>query len=145
MSTNFEMDTISVLAREDLIGRVFIINKFPEVTLSYTDYQNNLCGSNYNSNIKCFWEGDLSIAFYVNGVYININDHDKRNNKFHIVLIGRYQYIFQGLGSIVYNKSRNETYLQFMVIKRDIEDKSSMQIGPWETISAEKLYGIVPL
>lgn len=100
--------------RDDLVGEKINIFGFPELDITYVSYQNNLCESNYNPDVRCFWEGDLSVDLLVNGKLITINDHDQKKGDINRV----NNFIFQGIGNEVKNGSRDETYLKFKITKR---------------------------
>lgn len=100
-----------LLARDDMIYKSIDIEEFPELDIIYMGYRNSLCPSRYNSDIRCFWEGDLEIYLLVNGKLITINDHDKRKLEMNNV----DGYIFEGIGVKVINRSRDQTYLEFQI------------------------------
>jgi hypothetical protein len=96
-----------------MIGQNVVFQEYPNLNGQYLNYNNSICPSRYNSNIKCFWEGDLSITLIFNGKEITINDHDYKSGKFSIV----NDYIIQGLRSVINNKSEEETFLEFRITK----------------------------
>lgn len=134
----------ALIARDDQIGQWIKFQKFPELNMKYLGYENNLCHSNYSSAM-CVWEGDLNITISVNGKTITINDHDSRREKVNIIISNGFQYIFQGLRPHVENRSRDQTYLVFRIIKVPEHWHSPIQVGPWETLSTKTLYNINPV
>lgn len=95
----------------DMIGKELEFEAFPELKGTYIEFRNSLCPSQYDSSIVCFWEGDLEAKLLLNGKEISVNDHDYKRTKFSIV----DNYIIRGLGPIVINRSKDETYLKFSI------------------------------
>ncbi len=112
---------LKLLARDDVIDENIKFPDFPELRIKYLYYKNNLCPSNY-SDAKQIWEGDLSITLLVNDKIITINNHDKRQNNANNVKTSSSKYIFQGISYFILNKSREETYLNFTIIKIGTSD-----------------------
>jgi|SRR5579863_6384158 hypothetical protein len=98
-------------AHDEMIGQQLFFDAYPNLTGTYISFRNSLCPSRYDSSIRCFWEGDLEVVVKLNGKEITINDHDfKRGNRSIVD-----NYIIQGLAAVVENRSRDETYLKFLI------------------------------
>lgn len=105
---------------ESMNGQTFRLRTFPELELTYLEGKNALCPS----NVRCFWEGDLTLKLRVNGEEIVLNDHDRRRKKESVVETDQYRYIFQGVSSSVENGSQDETYLIFTVERCPLVQRS---------------------
>jgi hypothetical protein len=113
MNQSFEY---ALLAHNKLDGQKISFKRLPELDVQYIGSDNNLCRSLYMDD-KCSKEGHLSIFLLVNGEAIEINDHDRFNKKTNTVYVGDHKYLFQGVNSMVENRSRHQTYLIFHVVK----------------------------
>lgn len=100
-------------ANVDMVDKEISFEAYPDLQGKYIKYNNNLCPSRYDSKIMCFWEGDLSITLVLNDKEITINDHDAKNGRFSVV----DNYIIQGLRTVINNRSREETFLEFKISK----------------------------
>ena len=100
------------------------------VTVKLVSESNQLCPSNYNTGIVCFWEGLLSIQIEVGSKILRITDHDSHPNtithgknaadpQWISFSIGPTIYRIVGTGSRVANGSRDQTYLQYRITRSD--------------------------
>ena len=105
-----------ILARRDQIGNRLELDHFPELQIEYTNFENNL-SLHYYANVKGGRESELKITFIVNNQPITITSQDRKRGKIHVVWIGTYHYIFQGLYAFVQAKSRERTFMVFRVLK----------------------------
>lgn len=96
---------------------------FENLTIEYLDSENNLCPSIYDPNIRCFWEGDLSLTLKVNSKKIILNDHDSRKGIFHTV----DGYRLFGLRPFIKN---SETYMVFGISTEPVESDESVESIP---------------
>ena len=100
------------------------------VTGKLVSESNQLCPSNYNPGIVCFWEGLVSIQIEVGSKIFRITDHDSRPNpithgkdavdpQWISFCVGPIIYRIVGTGSRVANESRDQTYLQYRITRSD--------------------------
>lgn len=89
------------------------------LVVTLTKEANNLCASNYNPDIRCVWEGLLSIEFEVAGKMFKISDHDLRENgsSWSTFDLDSETYWIAGTGSYVEEQSRDHTYLKYRITK----------------------------
>ena len=113
MNQSFEY---ALLAHDKLGGQKISFKRLPELDIQYIGQDNHLCKSLYVDD-KCTTEGHLTVYLLVNGEAVEIDDHDRINNKTNTVYVGEHKYLFQGVNSMVENRSRDQTYLIFHVIK----------------------------
>lgn len=107
------MTFYSIKIHNNTIGSSFTIEN---LNFKILESDNGLCPSNYNPEIRCFWEGDLHLKLIINDLYIiDINDHDKRNNKLSEINIRNKNYKFQGIKAEVQNMDKDSTYLIFSI------------------------------
>lgn len=95
-------------------GKPVRLQEFPSLELIYVDERISLCPSHYGKEIRCFWEGDVSVTLQKKGeqgARIVMNDHDAKHS-YRTILDG---YEFQGQSVRVDNQSPNEVYLLFTV------------------------------
>ena len=102
-------------------GKHLKLRNFPELNIEYLSHHNSLCPSHYCEG-TCTHEGDLSITLFVNGQLVTICNRDRHHKEVHKVCVGDFDYMFQGVGAFVDNKSKALTYLVFQVVKTQKSD-----------------------
>jgi hypothetical protein len=135
-----EVVTYSLPTRDDQINESFYIPEFPELNIKYISYENKLCGSRYNSRMKCFWGGYLEITLLVNDKVITIDSRDRGQFTSNSVYNNSYRYMFRGISSEVNNQSRLETYLIFQVARVPSGWKGEISDDIWESSPDEVVY-----
>jgi predicted secreted protein len=130
MCESFEYE---VKISKQLDGQALKLKNFPELMITYVKGENHLCPSNYRDTV-CFWEGDITLTLEVNGRPVTLNDHDKRKNNESRLETDKYKYSLQGIGPLVENRSREETYLIFSVERCPIEQIKSYRLGELFTV-----------
>jgi hypothetical protein len=124
INTQYEYE---LLAHDQCIGQYIKLPEFPELDIKYLGYRNNLCEGIYSNN-NCVWVGILEISLLINGTVITINNQDNKWSKIHKINVNGYSYYFQGLKNIIENQSRDQTYLEFGMIKIPNDWNGSIQI-----------------
>ena len=100
-------------ANDFMVDKDLEFEAYPDLKGKFIAFNNNICPSQYDSSIKCFWEGDLSVTLILNGKEIKVNDHDSRKGTISIV----NNYVIQGESVVIQNKSCDDTYLKFKISK----------------------------
>lgn len=91
-------------------------NEFPDLDIIYVEAKNNLCPS-YYSSAKCFWAGNLTIIFRINGKNYIITSNMKEK-----INVGEYN--IKGINQFVIDKSKDKTYIVISIEKCKEKSKS---------------------
>jgi predicted secreted protein len=121
-----ESQTYHILISDEFHNRKLELPHFPELNIIYAKSENHLCPSFY-SHVMCVWEGNLILKLQVNDREITLNDHDGPHES--SLETDKYKYSFQGVGPLVKNRSRDETYLIISVKRCPLRKIKTYRLG----------------